>query len=92
MPQLSSNHSDIGEIEDYICDQLEIFEDKSYNPDYMEMDGTYGQNIQIPLPFTYGAVPESIFNCHVYNKPGCLIRFKDPLKAYAVAGDFNCVD
>ncbi len=87
---------DISGIEDYNWDQLEeCDEDKLCNPEYMEMDGTYDHNIHFLLRFTYVAVPESICNHHVCNKPGptirnnALNRFKNPLEACAVAGGLN---
>ncbi len=52
--------SDISEIEDYESHQQGCREDKSYNPDFVEIDDTYDHNIQIPLTFTNGAVPESM--------------------------------
>ncbi len=52
--------SDFGEIEDYDCDLLEgCGEDKSYNPEYMEIDGTFYHNILIPLIFTNRVAPEN---------------------------------
>ncbi len=43
---------------------------KSHRPEFMEMDGTYDHNIEIPLTFTYGAEPESICNINEYNGEG----------------------
>ncbi len=42
--------------------------DKSYRPEFMEMDGTYSHNIKIPLTITYGIEPESICNVNEYNR------------------------
>ncbi len=60
------------------------------------MDGTYDHNMQIPLTFIYGEVPEIKCNHHVYIGCGpkirdnALNRFEDPLEASAVAGSLNC--
>ncbi len=67
----------------------------SHNPDFMEMDGKYYQNILISLIFMYGKEPEEINNNNTYN--GChpligdsaLIRFKGPLEVYAVPRELN---
>ncbi len=69
--------------------------DPSYKPEFMEMDGTYAHNIEIPLTFTNGAEPESIYNVNEYNRKGpvdtinTLNHLKDPLKACVVAGVLN---
>ncbi len=62
----------------------------------MEMDGTYDHNIQITLTFTYGAVPESIWNHHACNGASRAIRenalkwYNNPLDACVLAGGLNC--
>ncbi len=48
--------------------------DVSYNLDFMEMDGTFKNNIEIPLTFTYGAEPESISNVNEYKGDGPAIQ------------------
>ncbi len=82
----TDSESDIGEIENYNCDQLEgCGEGKFYNLKYREMDGTYDHNILFSLTLTNGVVPASVCNNHVYN--GCrpaiwdntLNKFKGPL-------------
>ncbi len=56
------------------------------------MNGTYDHNIEIPLTFTYGAEPESIFSVNKYIGKGPVVTtnvlncFKDPLEACAIAG------
>ncbi len=65
---------DIDEIGHYDCEQLEgCGDNKMYNPEYLEMDGTNDQIIEIPLTFTSGVVPESVWNHHHYNGPGAAI-------------------
>ncbi len=83
--------SEIGQIEDYECDQLGgCGEDKLYNPEYMEIDGTYDHITQIPLTFTCGALMEITCNHHDYNgtslavRENALNRFKDSLEACVV--------
>ncbi len=91
-----NSESDIDEIDDYGCERLEGYgEGKSYNPEYMEMDGTCDHKIQILLTFTNGVVPENMCNQYIYNGPGsatgdnALNRFHDPLVACAVAGGLH---
>ncbi len=36
-----------------------LVSDKSFRPEFMEMDKTYDHNIEIPLTFTYSAEAES---------------------------------
>ncbi len=38
--------------------------------EFMEMDGTYVHNIEIPLTFTYSAEPKSICNVNKHNQKG----------------------
>ncbi len=67
--------------------------DKLYRPKFMEMDGTYNYNIEIPLTFTYSVEPKSICNVNEYNREGQLVKtsdcFKDPLEACVVASGLN---
>ncbi len=46
----------------------------SYRPEFMEMDGTYDYNIEIPLSFTYDAEPKRICNVNEYNSEGSAIK------------------
>ncbi len=39
----------------------------SYEPEFMEMDGSYAHNNEIPLTFTYCAEPESLYNVNKGN-------------------------
>ncbi len=48
--------------------------DKSYRPEFMEMDGTYDHNIKIPLTFTYSVEPESICNVNEYDGEGPVVK------------------
>ncbi len=67
----------------------------SYNPEFMEMDGTYAHNFEILLSFTYGGEPESIHNVNKYNRKGPAVTinalncFKERLKTCAVACGLN---
>ncbi len=67
----------------------------SYNPNFMEMDGTYDCNIKIPMNFSYWTVPKSIHNIYIYNecsppfRDNAPNRFKGPFEACAVAGGLN---
>ncbi len=64
---------------------------KSYNSDFMEMDGTYKHNIIIPLMSTYGAEPKSICSVNEYigdcaeTNPYAWNQFEDLLEACDVA-------
>ncbi len=47
------SRSDIGEIDYYNCDHFEgCGENKSYNPEYIGIDGAYDQSIKVPFIFT----------------------------------------
>ncbi len=69
---------------DYVIDPL-------YKPEFMEINGTYVHNIEMPLIFTYGAEPGSICNVNKYKRKGPAVTtnalcFKDLLEACMVAG------
>ncbi len=42
--------------------------DKLYRPEFMEMDGTYDNNIEISLTFSYGAESKSLCHVNEYNR------------------------
>ncbi len=75
-------------IEDYDPDLL-------YNPDFMETDGMYDQNIKMLWTFCYSKETEVIINDFNYNGSGLstkgstLNRFKSPLEACVVVGGQN---
>ncbi len=64
-------------------------------PNFMGIDGTYDQNIQTPLTFSYCKVLNNIsiksnyIQCGEAMKDSGLNRFKSTLDACAVAGGFN---
>ncbi len=59
--------------------------DISHKLDFIGMDGIYDHNIPISLIFTYGTVPKSMYNHHIYNwcssanRYNSLNQFKDSL-------------
>ncbi len=67
---IDESDSNIDDIEGLNSDAVSSFQDinkecviyPSYKPKFMEMDGTYLHNIEIPLTFTYDAEPESTWN------------------------------
>ncbi len=75
-------------FEDYVPDE-------SYNPDFMESDVIYDENIKTPLSFCYGIKLETITSNCTCNGNGLAIkdielnRFKSPLEACAIAGELN---
>ncbi len=50
-----------------------------YKLEYMDMDGTYNHKIEIPLTFTYGAKPESIYNMNKYDSIGHALKLASSL-------------
>ncbi len=69
--------------------------DPSYKLIYMEMDGTYVQNIEILFTFTYSAEPESIYNANEYNGNGPVVttnalnHFTHLLEACVIVGSLK---
>ncbi len=63
--RIDESDSDIDDIEGLNSESVMLFQDINgdcvinplYKLDFIEMDGTYDHNIEIPFTFTYGAEP-----------------------------------
>ncbi len=79
---IEDSDSDINSAEYIVRDAVfltddinaELVLDKLYRPEFMEMDGTYDHNNEIPLTFSYGVEPKSI--CNVNKHKGKVQRLK----------------
>ncbi len=79
---IEDSDSNIDNAEGIISDAIMLIDDikdkrilnKLYRPEFMEMDRTYGHNIEIPLTFTYGAEPVSICIVNEYNGEGLAVK------------------
>ncbi len=100
---IEDSDSDVDNAECIINDAIMLIDEinnerilvRSCRPEFMEKDGTYDHNIEIPLTFTCTAEPESTCNVNKYIKKGPVVKtnvlnhFKDMLEACAVAGGLN---
>ncbi len=91
---IDDSDSDTDNIEDLDSEFVMFFSDIKktmamtlHTNIFLEIDGTYDHNIEIPLNFTHGAEQESICNVNKYNQKGPVVtsnalnHFKDSLEA-----------